>query len=51
MQKNRKYDLMKKKSRIIGARKIAGIGTRGGKFSIVHQILGKLVILSDMAKN
>lgn len=51
MQKNKKYDLMQKKRRIIGARKIAGIGTRGCKLNIVHQILGKLVVLSDMTKN
>lgn len=50
MQKNKKYDLMKKR-RIIGARKIAGIGTRGCKLNIAHQILGKRVVLSDMTKN
>lgn len=51
MQKNKKYDLMKKKRKIIGARKVAGIGTRGCKFNIVQQILGKLVVLSDVTKN
>lgn len=51
MWRNKKCNLMKKKRRIIGTRKIAGIGTRGFKFNIVHQILGKLVVLSDMTKN
>lgn len=51
MQKNKKYDLMKKGRRIIGARKIAGVGTRGCKLNIVHQILGKLVVLSDVTEN
>lgn len=51
MQKTKKYDLMKKKRKIIGASKIAGIGTRGWKFNIVHQILRKLVVLSDVTKN
>lgn len=36
MQGNRKCALMEMKRRIIGARKIAGIGTRGYKLSIVH---------------
>lgn len=36
MQGNKKCDLMEKKRRVIGARKTAGIGTRGYKLSIVH---------------
>lgn len=51
MQESKKYDLMKKKRRIIGARKIAHIGTRGCKLNTVHQILGKLVVLSNMTEN
>lgn len=51
VQESTKYDLMKKKRRIIGARKIAHIGTRGCKLNIVHQILEKLVFLSDMTEN
>lgn len=50
MKGNKKCDLVRKK-RMIGARKIAGIGTRVYKLSIVPQVLGKLVLLSDMTKN
>lgn len=51
MQKNKYYDLMNKKRRIIEARQVAGTGTRGGKLNIVHQILQKFVVLSGMVKN
>lgn len=49
MQKSKEYDLMKR--RIIGARKMAGTGARGYKLNIAYQVLGKLVVLSDMTKN
>ena len=51
VQESKKYDLIKKKRRVIEARKMAHIDTRGCKLNIVHQILGKLVVLSDMTEN
>lgn len=51
VQEGKKYDLRKKKRRIIGTRKMAHVDTRGCKLNIVHQILGRLAVLSDMTEN
>lgn len=46
----KKYNLIEKKSQTVGARKIAGIGTRWCKLNTVHQILGKLTVLPPALK-